>query len=145
MIRVDFIDPPVVVVAGMAAICLVMGVSGFLTRRWRNIVLIAAAALSVAGLAAIRVADTAYYPRVLEAVRTGTPAQRDSVVALWSQFVRSNGVISGLALHLVLWRSGYCTNLLSYSNCTPLPEGTESQGIAKDELFEISRKPRIGS
>ena len=142
MIRFDILDPPVMVAGGAAAVCLVAGVSGFLSKRTRSVLLIAAVGLSLVALAAIRVADSAYYPRVLEAVRTSPSAQRENTLALWSQFVRSNGAIGSVALHLVLWQSGYCTNLVSYSNCEALPLGSESQGIAKDELLELSRNSR---
>jgi hypothetical protein len=140
MIRIS-VDPIAVVAAGVAIACVAIAATGFLSKRWRVGLILAAGAFFGAALLASRSVDAAYYPRVLDAVLTSPPTERISLLQLWSRHVHFNGLISPVGLHMVLWESGYCTNLFSYPGCNALPEGNEAQGIAKDELFDMSRKP----
>lgn len=142
MIRVS-VDSVAVVAAGIAFVCVAIAATRLLARRWRvGFILAAGVSLGVALLAG-RSVDAAYYPRVLEVVLTSPSTERISLLQLWGRHVHSNGLIGPVGLHLVLWESGYCTNLFSYPSCNTLPEGTEAQGAAKDELFDMSKNPHF--
>jgi len=51
-------------------------------------------------------------------------------------------VVAGTKRATVMWQSGCCINLASYSNCAALPAAAESRGVANDRLFEIRRRHR---
>lgn len=89
-------------------------------------------------------ADSAYYPRILEAVKSVSPDARREMLKSWSQQT-SDGFVSPVGLHLFLTRFGYCSNLgglMSGAGCKRLPLGLEAQGIAKDELMNLVQQER---
>ena len=112
------------------------------------IFIIFASAYAIAvGVYGVRVrigaADATYFPRVLAIVQNASPAEREHLLRLWaSQTPSGYGFITPFELHYVLWHADYCTNLLSWPGCKPLPTGTEAQGIAKDMLDELSNPYR---
>lgn len=88
-------------------------------------------------------ADASYYPRVLAVVQNASPAEREHLLLLWaSQTPPSPDFVTPLELHGVLWRAGYCTNLFRWPGCNELPAGSESQGIAKEVLNDLSARYR---
>ena len=87
----------------------------------------------------LHTADSSYYPRVLRLVETSPTTQREELLRYWASYTRyGDRMISSVDLHRFLSHFGFCTNLLSRANCVELPVGTEAQGIAKDELAELS-------
>lgn len=81
-----------------------------------------------------------YYPRVLAMVQAAPEPQRSRLLADWaSSTYPASGFATGASLHWYLWNAGHCTNLIPwYPGCRELPDGTEAEGIAKDELHKLS-------
>jgi hypothetical protein len=84
--------------------------------------------------------DASYYPRVLAIVQNASPAERESMLKLWASQTPGGyyGFVTTFELHHVLWYSDYCTNLISWPGCKPLPTGSEAQGVAKEMLDQLS-------
>lgn len=100
---------------------------------------------SIGFLANLRFADSSYYPRVLQVVKTAAPPEREHLLRLWAGTVGPmEGHISPWGLDPLLHELGFCTNLRTFAGCKQLPSGEEGEGIAKDELLSLSapyRKP----
>jgi len=141
---VVFVDVELVILISVALFALVLALIPYF-RAWRAKLYLLSGTCVVIGIAVSDTTDSAYYPRVLEAVNRASPREQAQILSSWAEYSGPNeGFITILGLHHVLWESGYCTNLIHYLGCKPLPTGTEAMGIAKDELHSLCgpyRKP----
>jgi len=86
-------------------------------------------------------ADSTYYPRILEAVRSASPEAKKEMLQFWSRQT-SDGFVSPVGLDRFLNRFGYCSNLgglMSATGCSELPSGIEAQ--SDDSLKASSHSP----
>ena len=77
---------------------------------------------------------------MLAIVQNAAPVERESALKLWASQTPGGyyGFVTTFELHHVLWHSDYCTNLLSWPGCKPLPSESEAQGIAKEMLDQCA-------
>jgi len=131
--------------AAASLICLALAIFAVRRKAWRRALLATALALALPmGLLPFRGVDAEYFPKVLAAVDQSAPDERERLLTLWAKYRYVEGSIGHVGLHQFLRDAGYCSNIeiLATTGCTPLPEGDEAQGIAKDELWLLTEKRR---